>query len=140
MKLSEDKIVYLDLSQIKPYENNPRINDGAVDAVAESIKKFGFHVPIVLDRSDNVLKLLERVRDESHRFAITFHRNLRGKALKSSLLEIEGVGKQKAQALLKHFKSVEVISKASEKDLMKADGIGENLAKIIYDFYHNDNL
>ena len=94
---------------------------------------------ILLDKNDNVLKLLERVRDESHRFAITFHRNLRGKALKSSISKIDGVGEQKANALLKYFKSVEAISKASVKDLMKVDGIGENLAKIIYDFYHEEN-
>lgn len=91
---------------------------------------------IVLDRNDNILKLLERVRDESHRFAITFHRNLRGKSLKSSMLKIEGVGEQKVKALLKYFKSAEAISKASQNDLMKTPGIGENLAKIIYDFYH----
>ncbi len=93
--------------------------------------------PIILDLRDNALKLLQRVRDESHRFAITYHRNLRGKSLKSSISKIEGVGEQKAQALLKHFKSVEAISKASSADLMKVQGIGENLAKIIFDFYHN---
>ena len=93
--------------------------------------------PIILDLRDNALKLLQRIRDESHRFAITFHRNLRGKALRSSISQIEGVGEQKAQALLKHFKSVEAISKASEKELMKVQGIGENLAKIIFNFYHN---
>ena len=94
--------------------------------------------PIVLKRTDNVLKLLQRVRDESHRFAITFHRNLRGKALKSSISQIEGVGEQKAKALLKYFKSVDAVSKASQKDLQKVEGIGENLAKIIFDFYHKD--
>ena len=93
--------------------------------------------PIVLDLRNNVLKLLQRVRDEAHRFAITYHRTLRGKALKSSISKIEGVGEQKAQALLKYFKSVDAISKASQKDLMKVDGIGESLAKIIFDFYHN---
>ena len=93
--------------------------------------------PIVLELRDNALKLLQRVRDESHRFAITYHRNLRGKSLKSSISKIEGVGEQRAQALLKHFKSVDAISKASQKDLMKVQGIGENLAKIIFDFYHN---
>lgn len=92
--------------------------------------------PIVLELRDNALKLLQRVRDESHRFAITYHRTLRGKSLKSSISQIEGVGEQKAQALLKHFKSVEAISKASEKDLMKVQGIGESLAKIIFEFYH----
>lgn len=92
--------------------------------------------PIVLDLRDNVLKLLQRVRDESHRFAITYHRKLRGKSLRSSISSIEGVGEQKAKLLLKHFKSVEAISKASKQELMKVDGIGESLAKTIFEFYH----
>ncbi len=92
--------------------------------------------PIVLELSNNALKLLQRVRDESHRFAITYHRKLRGKSLKSSISQIEGLGEQKVQALLKHFKSVDAISKASEKELMKVSGIGENLAKVIFEFYH----
>lgn len=94
--------------------------------------------PIVLDLRDNMLKLLQRVRDESHRFAITYHRNLRGKALKSSLSEIEGVGEQKAKELLRHFKSVDAISKASKAELMKVAGIGENLAETIFKFYHTE--
>ncbi len=96
------------------------------------------NVPIKLKKSDNSLKLLQRVRDESHRFAITFHRNLRGKSLKSSLSEIEGLGDKKITELIKHFRSVEAISKASVKDLMEAQGIGENLAETIFDFYHKD--
>jgi excinuclease ABC subunit C len=94
--------------------------------------------PIVLKKSDNTLKLLQRVRDEAHRFAITFHRQLRGKTLKSALSEIEGVGKVKVQALLKHFKSVESISKASEKDLMEVDGMGIENAKNIYNYFHKN--
>lgn len=94
--------------------------------------------PIVLKKSDYVLKLLQRIRDESHRFAITYHRQLRGKALKTSLLEIEGLGEVKAKSLLKKFKSVENISKASKQDLAKAEGIGDVLAAIIYDYYHKD--
>lgn len=96
--------------------------------------------PIVLDLRDNALKLLQRVRDESHRFAITYHRNLRGKSLKSSISKIEGVGEQKASLLLKHFKSVDAISKASKADLMKVDGIGESLAETIFEFYHGENI
>lgn len=94
--------------------------------------------PIRLKKSDYSLRLLQRVRDESHRFAITFHRNLRGKSLKSSLLEIEGLGDKKITALIKHFRSVELISKASVKDLMQAEGIGETLAQTIFDYYHKD--
>ena len=88
---------------------------------------------IVLKKSDYALKLIQRIRDEAHRFAITFHRELRGKSLKSALLDIEGVGKVKVQALIKHFKSVEAISKASESDLMKVQGIGKEHAKTIFD-------
>ena len=94
--------------------------------------------PICLKKSDYTLRLLQRVRDESHRFAITFHRELRGKALKSSLSEIEGLGEVKIKALLKYFKSAENVSKASEKDLAKVQGIGESLANVIYDYYHKD--
>lgn len=95
--------------------------------------------PISLQKSNNVVKLLQRIRDEAHRFAITFHRQLRGKFLKASLSEIEGVGEQKAQMLIKYFKSVEGISKASKNDLMKVSGIGEALANVIYDYYHGEN-
>lgn len=94
---------------------------------------------IVLDKTNNALKLLQRVRDEAHRFAITYHRNLRGKSLKSSLSEIEGLGEIKIKALLKYFKSVENISKASRNDLAKVEGIGNVLADIIFDYYHKNN-
>jgi len=93
---------------------------------------------IVLQKRDYILRLLQRVRDESHRFAITYHRNLRGKSLKSSLSEIEGIGEKKINDLIKHFKSVEAISKASKNDLMEVEGIGEFLANTIYNFYHQD--
>ena len=94
--------------------------------------------PIKLKKSDYTLRLLQRVRDESHRFAITFHRSLRGKSLKSSLSEIDGIGEKKATLLIKHFKSVEAISKASKEDLMKVDGIGSEFAEKIFNFYHSD--
>ena len=94
--------------------------------------------PIVLSKSDNSLKLLQRVRDEAHRFAITFHRELRGKSLRSSLSEIEGIGEVKVKALLKHFKSAEAVSKASINDLMKVEGIGREFATKIYDYFHEN--
>jgi len=92
--------------------------------------------PIKLKKSDYTLRLLQRVRDESHRFAITFHRNVRGKSMKSVLSEIEGLGEKKVNALLKHFKSFEIISNANVHDLAEVEGIGEVLAKTIYDYFH----
>lgn len=92
--------------------------------------------PLRLKKSDYSLRLLQRVRDESHRFAITFHRNVRGKSMRSALSDIEGLGEKKVNELLKHFKSFEVISNATVHDLAEVDGIGEVLAKTIYDYFH----
>ena len=67
--------------------------------------------------------LLQRIRDEAHRFAITFHRQVRSKkALNSQLTEIEGIGELTAQKLLKEFKSVKKIQQASEEDIAAVIG------------------
>ncbi|MBR3872563.1 MAG: excinuclease ABC subunit UvrC [Clostridia bacterium] len=91
--------------------------------------------PIVLDRRSNALHLVQFVRDEAHRFGITHHRALRGKAnLKSALNEIEGVGPKKQQALIRHFKSVKAIFEATKEELCQVDGISEVLAQRILDY------
>lgn len=92
---------------------------------------------ILLDRKSPALHLLQRVRDESHRFGITYHRNLRQKAgMHSSLEDIEGIGPAKRRALLAYFKSIAKISSATIPELCEVDGIGPMQAKIIYDHYH----
>lgn len=88
--------------------------------------------PIVLDRRSNALHLVQYVRDEAHRFGITHHRALRGKAnLKSRLSEIEGIGPRKQQALIRRFRSVKAIFEASKEELMQVEGISEKLAERI---------
>ena len=89
--------------------------------------------PIVLGKDDYVLKLLIRIRDEAHRFAITYHRSLRDKRAFSSVLTgIKGLGKTKINALLDRFKDIGGIVLASKKELESVEGIGENFAdKII---------
>ena len=95
--------------------------------------------PIRLAKSDYVLRLLQRIRDEAHRFAITYHRKLRGKrALVSVLDEIEGLGKVRINALLTHFKDVGEIISASKEDLMKVEGIGEKQAETIIKYFTRD--
>ncbi len=80
--------------------------------------------------------VLQRIRDEAHRFAITFHRESRGKALAVSRLDgIPGVGPTKKKALLLHFGSVEGVRGASVEDLAQVAGIGGELASIIYDYF-----
>jgi len=74
--------------------------------------------PLHIDKKSESLRLLQRIRDEAHRFAITFHRDLRSKqALGSSLTDIEGIGPETAEKLLKQFKSVKKIKEASVESL-----------------------
>lgn len=94
--------------------------------------------PIILGIDSVELKLLQRIRDEAHRFAITFHRQVRGKMqTHSSLEEISGLGEKKISSLLKAFGSSENISKASVEELKLVKGIHEALAIEIYDYFHN---
>lgn len=91
---------------------------------------------IRLQKSDYVLQMLQRLRDEAHRFAITYFRSLHSKRnLASVLSEIEGVGKKKREALLARFQTIDNIMNADVKELTKADGIGEELANRIYSYF-----
>lgn len=91
--------------------------------------------PLRLPRSDHALKTLIRLRDEAHRFAITFNRNLRNKrTLKSMLTEIEGIGAKKRNALMDKFKDINSLISATVEDLMTVDGIGEKQALKIKEF------
>ena len=90
--------------------------------------------PIILSRTHNSLKLLQRIRDESHRFAITFHRSLRNK-ITSILEEIEGIGPVKRKNLIKHFKSIDNIKNASLEELQSVKGINEKDAISIKKYF-----
>ncbi|MEK7221968.1 MAG: excinuclease ABC subunit UvrC, partial [Nitrospirota bacterium] len=86
--------------------------------------------PVILKPSSPATHLLQRIRDESHRFAITYHRKLRSRALLASKLdEIAGVGPAKRRDLLRYFGSVEALAAASEADLQRVGGVGPRTAK-----------
>ena len=88
--------------------------------------------PIILPQHSAVVRLMAHIRDEAHRFAITYHRKKRGKAtLKTSLTSIPGVGPARAKALLKHFGSVAKVKAASVEEIAAVPGIGEELARAI---------
>jgi excinuclease ABC subunit C len=92
--------------------------------------------PLVLPRESQGLYLLQRVRDEAHRFAIGYHHKLRTKkSLTSVLEEIPGIGPKRRQALLKHFGSIEAISQASVEDLAAVQGMTKKAAEMV-----NENL
>ena len=92
---------------------------------------------ILLDRKSPALHLIQRIRDEAHRFGITHHRKLRQKAgMHSSLEDIPGIGATRRRALLTHFKSIANIAQATPDDLCQVDGIGKAQARVIWAHYH----
>lgn len=93
------------------------------------------NIPVMLKRGSSELRILQNIRDEAHRFAITFHRQLRSKnEIKSPLDDIKGLGKVKKQALLKQFETFDAIKKASVEELNMVKGIDKNLAITIYNY------
>ena len=81
--------------------------------------------------------LITRIQDEAHRFAITYHRQLRaGAQIKSSLESIPGIGPARRKALLTHFASIDAIREASLKALMDTPSMNEKAARAVYEFFH----
>ena len=111
------------------------IDDVAVVGLAKRLEEVwvpGQDFPVILPRTSEGLYLLQRVRDEAHRFAITFHRQRRSKAMTTSVLDgIPGLGETRRKALLREFGSVKRIRAASVEDLQAVPGIGPALATTI---------
>ena len=94
---------------------------------------------ILLDRDSAALHLIQRIRDEAHRFAITFHRKLRGKRNLVSVLDhVEGIGPKRRQALWKAFKTLEAMKAASVEELAAVEGMNTEVAQTLYDFFRLD--
>ena len=93
--------------------------------------------PIPTEAEQPGVQLLRRLRDEAHRFAVTFHRQQRSDKLRRSRLdEIPGLGFHRQKLLLAHFRSIDYIREASPKQLAEVSGIGPRLAQEIYDYFH----
>ncbi len=111
------------------------------NAVERSEERFflpGRKNPLSFRSGSATLFLLERLRDEAHRFAISYHRKLRSKAhLSSSLEQVPGVGPARRKALLKYFGSLKRVRAASLEELQQMPGLPESLAVSIYQFLHN---
>lgn len=96
------------------------------------------NVEIPIDTHSEGFKLITRIQDETHRFAIEYHRSLRSKTQVHSILnDIEGVGEVRRKALMKHFKSIEAIREASVEELSKAPSMNEQVAEKVYQFFHS---
>ena len=112
----------------------------AVVSLAKRIEEVflpGRRSPLVLDHATPELQLLQRVRDEAHRFAITHHRSRRDRAMTSSLLdELPGVGPARKRALLNHFGSPEAVVAASSEELQAVSGVPAKVARELYGYLH----
>jgi len=94
--------------------------------------------PLVLPRSSNALQLLQRVRDEAHRFAIAYHRNVRGKTMRMSVLnDIPGVGPKRRKALVRHFGTLDKIKNATPEELTAAPTMSKPAAEAVHKFFRS---
>jgi excinuclease ABC subunit C len=111
------------------------IDDVAVVGLAKRLEEVwvpGDDQPVIMPRSSEGLYLLQRVRDEAHRFAITYHRAKRSKSVKESALDsVPGLGPARRQALLKHFGSVKKLREATAEEICEVPGIGPATAVVI---------
>ncbi len=113
----------------------------AIIGIAKRLEEIfypGDSVPLYLDKKSETLKTIQHLRNEAHRFGITFHRDKRSKAaIQTSIETIPGIGEKTMIALIKHFKSVKRLSKATENEI--SDVVGLSKAKKIIEFYKEYN-
>ena len=98
------------------------------------------NVEIPIDRGSEGFKLITRIQDEAHRFAIEYHRSLRSKEQVHSVLDdIPGIGERRRKALMRRFRSIEAIRDASEEELAQTESMNAGSAKQVYDFFHRSD-
>ncbi|HRS40789.1 MAG TPA: excinuclease ABC subunit UvrC [Dysgonamonadaceae bacterium] len=113
----------------------------AVIGIAKRLEEIYFPedpIPLYLDKNSETLKLIQQLRDEAHRFGITFHRQKRSKSqLTSEFDNIKGIGTETRKKLLMHFKSIKRLKEADEKEIIEV--VGESKGKIVIDHFKNQS-
>lgn len=131
------------LSSVKQIFDEMGVNDIDLISLAkreEEVFTVFSNEPVVIPHSDYALRLLQRIRDEAHRFAITYFRSKHLKRnLESTLDNIEGIGKVNKKALIDYFKTLEAIKEATVQELASVKGIGEKRAEKIYEYLRSDS-
>lgn len=135
---------------------------GQVNVALEVLEKLRLHIPVCgmvkddhhrtrglyyenqeisIDRNSEAFRLITRIQDEAHRFAITFHRDLRSKGQVHSVLDdIPGVGPARRKDLMRHFENIDAIKNASVEELKKLPSMNEKSAQGIYNFFHECDI
>ncbi|HEX7125971.1 MAG TPA: excinuclease ABC subunit UvrC [Thermodesulfobacteriota bacterium] len=140
----EDGVAVLALAKDRFVGSRRRVGRGMAGSPGETttgerIFLPGRDEPLLLPPTSSALFLLERVRDEAHRFAITYHRELRRRrALRSVLEEIPGIGAARRRALLAHFGSVRRVKGATPEELAAVPGLDARSAREVYSFFHGE--
>ena len=131
---------------------------GQVNVALQVLEELGLHIPVCgmvkddkhrtrglyfnneeipIDTHSEGFHLITRIQDETHRFAIEYHRSLRGKTQVHSILDdIPGIGEKRRKALIKHFKSIEALKEATVEELAQAASMNEKAAESVYHFFH----
>ncbi len=105
----------------------------------EEVYREGESDPVILPRSSQALYLIQRIRDEAHRFAITYHRKLRNKRNLVSILDnVEGIGPKRRKILLEHFCNIEKIKQASVAEMADLDGMNTPSAEAVYNYFQQN--
>lgn len=132
------------LSAVKEIFDSKGISDIDLIALAEKneeIYTLDSSQPLILDKRDYCLKVLQRIRDEAHRFALNYHVALRGKRALSSILDsVKGLGKVKKKLLLEKFKDIGGIALATKEQLKEVEGVGDKQAEAIIDMLTKEGL
>ena len=112
--------------------------DGGKGQVNVALRVLGvLQMDIPIDRGSEGFKLITRIQDEAHRFAIEYHRSLRSKQQVHSVLDdIEGIGERRRKALMRRFKSLEAVRDASVEELASTETMNRLAAQKVYDFFH----
>ncbi len=107
---------------------------------SNEVYMIGMEEPVAFPQNSLSLQLLQRIRDEAHRFAITYHRSLRGKSnIRSILEDIPNIGPNRRRALLSHFKSIEAIRRSNLEELSKVEGMNLKAAQSIVEYFGMDS-
>ena len=107
----------------------------------EEVYREGESDPVILPRGSQALYLIQRIRDEAHRFAITFHRQLRNKRNLVSVLDhIDGIGPKRRKLLLEHFSNIDKIKEASVAEMASLDGMTTPAAEAVFNFFNAKRL
>ena len=127
-------------------EMGVKVGKGGIDFVSLAKREEEVFLPhqsksIRIPMNSNAMFLIQRIRDEAHRFAITFHRSLRRKRNMVSILDnIEGIGPKRRNILLEHYSSIDKIKVAEVEEMASLKGMSRNSAEAVYNFFHAKDM